>query len=328
MSIAEATWDEAVRALRAARAPVLACHVGPDGDALGSMLAIALGLERIGAKPQPSFSEPFTVPEQYSFLPAQELLVKPDDLPEAPELLVTFDLGSYDRLGTLEPLGPAAETVIIVDHHVATEDAGDIRLVDPTAAASAVLARELLARLGVPLDRDIATLLYTGLVTDTGRFQYKNTTPSVHHLAAELVAAGAPHDEIATAIYATHPVGFLKVAARALDRMSVTDGVVWTWITQADLAETGIGLEHTDALIDLVRTADVADVALVMKEQPEGHYKASMRSKGATNVGAACASFGGGGHALAAGFTSDLRDPRRLAGSIIRVISAGDLPAP
>lgn len=324
-TITEASWDAALDVLRDATEPVLACHIGPDGDALGSMLALAIGLRSRGASPIASFSEPFVVPDQYGLLPAQHL-TRPQDVPAEPEVMVTFDCGSFDRLGTLEPNARAADTLIVVDHHVSNADFGEINLIDATSAASAVIARELLRRLGVELTRDIATCLYTGLVTDTGRFQYKNTTPEVHHLAAELLAAGAPHDQITTAIYATHPVGFLKIAARALDRLLVTQHMVWTWITLEDLSATNTGIEQTDALIDLVRTAETSDVALVLKQQPDGSYKASMRSKGATNVGALCEGFGGGGHALAAGFKADDQQPGPIAERVAKVLASGSLP--
>jgi len=325
MTIAEASWERALAVLSEVRAPVLACHIGPDGDALGSMLALALGLQARGAAPIASFSEPFMVPDQYRLLPTQHL-TRPQAVPREPEVMVTFDCGSFDRLGTLEQNARAADTLIVVDHHVTNEDFGEINLIDPEAAASAVIARELLARLSVGLTRDIATCLYTGLVTDTGRFQYRNTTPEVHHLAAELLAAGAPHDEITTAIYATHSVGFLKIAARALERLLVTDEMVWAWITNEDLTEVGVGLEETDALIDLVRTAESVDVALVLKQQPDGSYKASMRSKGATNVGALCEGFGGGGHALAAGFMASDQQPGPVAERVAKALASGTLP--
>lgn len=326
--IAEPAWRSAVDAIAAAQRPVLACHVGPDGDALGSMVAVMLALQARGADVVASFGDPFVIPDQYRFLPGLDRLTKPEDAPRDPAVMITFDCGAYDRLGSLEPVAHAARTLIVVDHHRSNDAFGSIALIDPDAAATAVIARELLARLGAGLDPDIATCLYTGLVTDTGRFQYRNTTPAVHQLAAELIDAGAPQDDIGQAIYGTHPVGYLKVAAMALERLVVRDGVVWTWISRDDLTSNGIGLEDTDALIDLVRTADVADVALVLKQQPDGTFKASMRSKGATNVGAVCERFGGGGHALAAGFRTGETSPAPVAERVIEALGAEDLPPP
>ena len=316
-------WDDAIAAIEGARSVALACHLGPDGDALGSMLALGLALRARGTAVVASWgSEPFEAPKQYAFMPGQDLLVPPQQFPAAPELMVTFDAGSLARLGTLEPNGRAARTLVVVDHHASNDQFGAINLVDPHAAASAVLVYELLKKMNVALDADVATCLYTGLVTDTGRFQYSNTTPEVHAMAADLIAAGAPHSMITDVVYNTHPVGYLKLASRALERLAVRDGMVWTWVTQADLDENAVAMEDIEALIDLVRTADGADVAAVLKQQDDGRYRVSMRSRGKTNVGAVCESFGGGGHALAAGFTSENGDPQATIDAIAGALRA------
>jgi phosphoesterase RecJ-like protein len=322
MTIARETWDEAVAAIGAAPRIALACHLGPDGDALGSMLALTIALHARGIETVASWSEPFGVPKQYAFLPRQELCRPPAEFPEAPELMITFDAGSIERLGTLEPNARAAKQLVVVDHHASNDHFGTTNLIDAKAAASAVLTYELLHRLGVEIDRDIATCLYTGLVTDTGRFQYRNTTEEVHRIAGDLIARGVPHDDISRTIYDTHPLGYLKLAGIALERIRVSDGIAWTWVTQRDMDANAVGQEDIEGLIDLVRTVDSADVAAVLKEQPDGHYKVSMRSKGASNVGAVCEAFGGGGHALAAGFTSRNGDPDATISEIAAALAA------
>jgi len=320
MSIPEIEWERALEAIDRAARVALACHLGPDGDALGSLLGMSIALREAGKETVASWgSDPFAVPPHYTYLPKLELLSPPDTFPAAPELVITFDAGSYERLGSLEPHARAAGTLLVVDHHVSNDRFGAINLVDPAAAASAVIVFDLLRRMGVALDEDIATCLYTGIVTDTGRFQYGNTTPEVHRITAELLAAGAPHVEITQTIYNTHPVGYLKLAASALEKLEVREdaGVVWTWVTTQDLERARVGLEDIEALIDLVRTADVADVAVVLKQQSDGRYRVSMRSKGASDVGAVATRFGGGGHALAAGFTSADGDPRATIEEIV-----------
>jgi phosphoesterase RecJ-like protein len=319
VSISEGEWERALGAIRDASHIALACHLGPDGDALGSLLALTIALEEAGRQTVASWgSEPFAVPTQYAFLPRQELLQPAEAFPAAPELMITFDAGSFERLGTLETNARASGRLLVVDHHVSNEHFGTINLIDDAAAASAMIVFELLQRMRVPIDKDIATCLYTGLVTDTGRFQYRNTTPQVHQVAAELLAAGAPHDEITQTIYNTHPIGYLRVAAAALERLRFRpdDGLVWTWVTQADMTEHAVGQDEIEALIDVVRTTDVADVAVVLKEQPDGRFRVSMRSKGGSDVGRACARFGGGGHMLAAGFTSQNGDPHAIIAEI------------
>jgi phosphoesterase RecJ-like protein len=319
VTIPESSWNAALAAISEAKEIVLACHQGPDGDALGSMLALALALRTQGRPVFASWgSDPFVTPRHYAFMPGLDLLSPPDAVPKAPELMITFDCGSFERLGTLEPNARAAKQLIVVDHHVSNDSFGMINLIDPNVAASAVIAYKLIGRLGVALDRDMAACLYTGILTDTGCFKYRNTTPEVHEIAADLIAHDIAHDEIARIVYDTHPVGFLKLVGVALDRAEIIPeaSVIWTWITQEDLKRCGIGMEDTDGLIDIVRTADVTEVACILKEQPDGTYKASMRSKGVANVGAVCESFGGGGHALAAGFTAEGTDPRAIIEAI------------
>lgn len=323
MSISEMEWARALEVISSADTVALACHLGPDGDALGSLLALTIALHERGKKTVASWgSDPFTTPPHYTYLPKLDLLSPPSDFPKTPDLMVTFDAGSFERLGSLEPNARAAKQLVVVDHHVSNDHFGSINLVDPDAAASAVIVFELLQRMDVPLDEPIATCLYTGIVTDTGRFQYKNTTPDVHRITAELLAAGAPHVEITQTIYNTHPVGYLRLAATALDKLQVRDdaSLVWTWVTAQELERAQVGLEDIEALIDLVRTADVADVAVVLKQQSDGKYRVSMRSKGASDVGAVASQFGGGGHALAAGFTSSDGNPHATIEEIVTAL--------
>ena len=319
MSVTEEEWKAAVDAIEGAREIVLACHQGPDGDALGSMLALQLALRERGVKAIASWgSDPFVVPKHYTFLPGLDGLSPPEDVPSAPDLMITFDCGSFERLGTLEPNGKAAAELICVDHHATNDRFGTINLIDPAIAASAALTYRLIGKLGIPLTRDIAICLYTGILTDTGCFKYRNTTPEIHEMAGDLLSYDLGHDEIARIVYDTHPVGFLKVLAIALDRAEVIPdaSMIWTWVTREDLDRNGIDPEDTDGLIDAVRTADVAEVAMVLKELPEGNYKVSMRAKSKADVGALCESLGGGGHALAAGFTAESKDPREIAAMI------------
>ena len=321
MNIPSSEFARAADLLRGARAVTLACHVGPDGDALGSMLACGLALRDLGIEVRASWgSEPFDVPKRYAFLPGLDLLVHPDAVDATPQVMATFDAGSIDRLGSLEASARAAGTLVVVDHHATNAGFGAIDLIDRVAAASAMIVHELLRHLGAELTPDIATCLYVGLVTDTGRFQYSNTTPDVHRVAAELLATGVPHVSIAQRLYESHPLGYLTVASVALQRMRVADGIAWTWVTTTDLVEAKVELEDLDALIDLVRTAEDAEVTFVLKQQEDGRYRVSMRSRGATNVGAISERFGGGGHALAAGFTADDDDPDRVASAVIGAI--------
>jgi len=306
----EAGWEKAVAALTGPDEVVLACHLSPDGDALGSMLALAHTLRLMGRRVLPSFGAPFEVPASLRGLPGQDLLVPPEQVPAAPALLVTFDTGSVDRLGSLADRVPRAGEVLVVDHHASNTGFGTLHLVDAAAAATAVVVEELVRRLRVPLDADIAACLYAGLVTDTGSFRFAGTTPATHRLAARLLATGFRHDVLARELFDTHPFGWLPMAASVLARARLEPaevgglGLVWSDTRAAELTEHGLDLDQAESLIDLIRTTQEAEVAAVIKELPQGSWAVSVRSKGRVDVGAACTALGGGGHRFAAGFTS------------------------
>jgi phosphoesterase RecJ-like protein len=153
----------------------------------------------------------------------------------------------------------------------------------------------------------MAACLYTGLTTDTGSFKFAATTPSVHELAGRLLATGVRHDEISRVIWDTNPFAYLQLLGVLLSRVALEPDhdLVWTWISNDDLTSHGLALEDVEGAIDVVRTAEEAEVALVMKQGLDGLWSASMRSKGAVDVGAVAVAMGGGGHRFAAGFTSD-----------------------
>ena len=305
-------WDTAVTLLAEAEEVALACHVGPDGDALGSMLGLGAALRSRGTRVVASWGgEPFEVPSSYDFLPAVDLLVPPADFPASPELFVTFDTGSPDRLGSLADRVDAAGCCLVIDHHASNTRYGSLHLVDEGAAATAVLVAELVDRLDVPLTQEIAAPLYTGLVTDTGSFKYAATTPAVHDLAARLLATGIRHDLISRAIYDTAPFDYVRLLGTACAQARLEPGAVgglgltWTRVEAADLDRAGLGLADVEGIIDVLRTAQEAEVAVVLKGDPfEGGWKVSTRSKGAIDMGAVCTALGGGGHRFAAGFST------------------------
>lgn len=312
MTVGDADWAEALRLLRNCDEVDLVCHVGPDGDALGSMLALGIALRSQGKLVRASFgSEPFEVPTAYASLPGLDLLVPADEIPDAPALLVTFDTGSVDRLGSLANRVPAAAEVLVIDHHVTNTRFGSVNLVDVTAAATAVLVVDLLDRLGWPLTVEVAAPIYTGLITDTGSFKYAATTPAVHELAARLLTTGIRHDLISRDIWDTAPFAYVQllgeVCARAcLEPTEVGGlGLAWTTVESDDFERYGLALSDVEGVIDVLRTSREAEVAAVLKTDPaDGLLKVSTRSKGVIDVGAVCESLGGGGHRFAAGFTS------------------------
>lgn len=299
-------WDGAVDALRSSESVAIACHVNPDGDALGSLFAASLGLRRLGKTTYPTWgTTPAAIPFSYRFLPAVDTVIQPAELPEV-DTFLAVDCGAGNRLGDLEERARSAKTVINVDHHPGNDDFGTHNLVVTHVSSTAELITRLLQDLNVEIDKDIATCLYTGLVTDTGRFQYSNSSPDTLRLAADLLAIGVPATDIATEVFESAPFGYLKLVGRVLDRAVLFEDVrfVYSWLTLSDLAETGVSPDETDKLIDAVRSTRAADVAALFKEQSDGKFRVSLRSKG-PSVGALARTRGGGGHELAAGFTAD-----------------------
>ncbi|MFI7614134.1 bifunctional oligoribonuclease/PAP phosphatase NrnA [Nonomuraea terrae] len=303
--IPDSQWERALELIGRADEVALACHVTPDGDALGSMLAVAFTLRRMGKRVVASFGDRhFVVPRLLRFLPGQDMLVAPEDYPAEPELMIVFDASTFERLGLLCSNAATAREVIVVDHHPSNGGFGTLGLIDAKAAATAMLAEQLVYRLGGRLDRDIATCLYAGLVTDTGSFRHSSVTPAVHQMAARLVATGLRTDEIARELWDRSPFGYLKVLAAALDRVTLEDGLVSTYVTRVDRAAYGLPYAELEGIIDIVRRTDEAEVAVVLKEDDQGDWQVSTRSKGRVDVGSVCAALGGGGHHNAAGYTS------------------------
>jgi phosphoesterase RecJ-like protein len=319
----EAGLDRAVAVLSAAPRVALACHVNPDPDALGSMLGLARALAARGAEVVCSWGNvPFEHPSWLAALGGDELIVSPDAFPSEPEVMVALDTAAPDRLGLLGENAARAAEVVVFDHHRTNPGFGTVVVLDPGASSTAELVFRALERMGAPLSPVIAACLYAGMVTDTGRFQYEATTPETLRVAAELRTQPFDHARLARILFEDAPFASLRVAALALARMVLRPeaNLVWTYVTQADLEATGASMGDTDDLIDLVRATREADVASVLKQQRDGRFKVSLRSKGATNVGAVAQAFGGGGHRLAAGYTSE----EGLEESIRRLVAALD----
>ncbi len=300
----------AVRSLPPEASVLLVCHVNPDGDAIGSMLGVGLGLRALGFhRIQATFPGPMEVPEPFQELPGLELLVPAEEAVARPDLLMCFDAASLSRLGELADRVEAAGTTVVLDHHASNTGFGRVHLVDPGAAATAVVAQGLLDRLGVPLDARIAECLYVALVTDTGSFKFEMTTPAVHELAARLLATGIRPAEISRRVFDTRPFGAVRLYGDVLTRTPLEPeaaggrGLVWTYATLADLARYDQRPYVLEPLIDAVRCTSEADVSCVVKEVAAGQWAVSMRSKGASDVSAVAVALGGGGHRLAAGFT-------------------------
>jgi phosphoesterase RecJ-like protein len=291
--------------ISAAGQVALACHVAPDGDALGSMLALHHVLRGAGRNSVAGFAGTQVTGPHYRDLPGLELLTHPLDYPVEPEVMVTLDCGSLGRLGDLAINAKAAKELVVVDHHQSNTRFGSLHLVDPTAAASAVVVARLIDALGLPLNRDAAVCLYAGLVCDTGRFQYESTTTEAFDLARRLLEFDVPVARLNRVLFEEHRLAYLRLVGAVLSRaeMVAEKSFIWAAITEADLADHDVTLEETEGLIDFLRQAKEAEVSCVLKEV-DGHVRVSLRSVGHVDVSTVAALFGGGGHRFAAGFTT------------------------
>ncbi|MBM7493064.1 phosphoesterase RecJ-like protein [Micromonospora luteifusca] len=310
---AETDWAAAealVRALPPSGRVLLICHVNPDGDALGSMLGFGLGLRQFGVREvQATFPGPPEVPEPFRGLPGLDLLVPASAADPAPDLVICFDAASESRLGELAGRLSSAPAALVLDHHASNLGFGTVNLVDPGAAATSVVAEQLLARLGVVVDPAIAECLYVALTTDTGSFRFEATTPAVHQMAARLLATGISPGDISRRVFDTRPFGAVRLFGEVLGRAQLEPaaaggrGLVWTFATLDDLARHDQRPYVLEALIDSVRCTAEADVSCVLKQTTPGEWAVSMRSKGAVDVSRVAVTLGGGGHRFAAGFT-------------------------
>lgn len=293
--------QQAANQIRKANNILLACHVRPDGDALGSLIGLALGLERLGKSVQPVSQD--GVPELYRFLPCWDRVLTE---PSGPcDLAIGLDADGSDRLGRNEAAVLAAPVVIDLDHHTGPDPFGSIQVVDPSVAATGELVFELLEELGVPLDAEIAACLLTAILTDTGSFRFSNVTAGTFQKAGALVEAGAHPAPIHAAIYGSRPLSASCLLGRMLGSLETAeDGrIVWGALAQKDFLETGTTTEATEGFVDQVRMVEGSDIALFFREEPNGEIRVSLRSPGTANVARLADEFGGGGHIPAAGCT-------------------------
>jgi phosphoesterase RecJ-like protein len=287
---------------------LLVTHENPDGDALGSILALKLALDQLGKDNVMYLYGDAALPAEYSFMSLAELRRRlPDDWRE--RVLVAVDCANETRIGPEpEPL-ESAPLVLDIDHHHDNTRFGQINLIVPNASSTGEVLRDVFAELGVELTPEIAEPLYIALVTDTGRFQYSNTTAKALRLAAELVDAGADVHRIFRRVYETVQFAKLKLLARALERAQIYDGgrLVVSFLLRSDFTDIGAAEAYSEGIIDYLRAVEGADMAALIREPRDGPARRiSLRaSNDELDVSAIARKSGGGGHRQAAGFSSD-----------------------
>jgi bifunctional oligoribonuclease and PAP phosphatase NrnA len=303
-------FDAVVNALREHDRFVVVTHENPDGDALGSMLGASLGLRALGKDVVMCLAGSTAFPAEYGFLPLAEVLRElPEDVGE--RVLLALDCANERRIGPDPAVLERVALVVNVDHHHDNTRFGAVNLVVADASSTAEIVRDLLGALDVPLSPEIAEALYVGLVTDTGRFQYANTTPKALRLAGELLDAGADVQQIFRRVYETVQFPKLKLLGRALDRARrYEDGrVVVSYLLRTDFAEVGAQEPFSEGIIDFLRQAEGSELVALIREPPTPGgptHRISLRSSSdALDVSAIARKSGGGGHVQAAGFSSE-----------------------
>ncbi len=295
--------NEAAQAIRDSQTFVLACHVNPDGDAIGSLLGLALALLSLG-KTVTCLSED-GVPDILAFLPGAAMVQQSTDTP-AFDLALVVDSGDLPRVGaTVQPLIGRARRVVDIDHHVTAGAFGDIRVLNSRAASTAEIVYALLKTMAVPVTADIATCLFTGIITDTGSFRFQNVTPNTLRVAAELLEAGAPPAHISENVFDNRTFAATRLLGAALAAMQQTpDGkIVWTHVTALDFQTFGAKDADTEGIVSYVRGVRGADAGILFREMADGQIRVSLRSREGLDVSQIAARFGGGGHRMASGCT-------------------------
>ncbi len=310
--LAASVPDVVVERLRSARNVLAVSHENPDGDTVGSTLAICRLVEALGGSATPLCTDP--VPALYDFLAGVERFRTDPDPAESYDLLVISDCGSLDRIGAVRDRHPrlfAELPRVVIDHHASNDQIGDGDWIEAAAAATCEMTALLAIRLGLPLDLDdgaLATALMAGIVMDTATFSHPNATPRTLVVSGALVDAGAPLSEISRRLYRTKPETQLRLFGRVLERLETDlDGrLIWSTLRDADLVAAGAQAEHSEGIIDLLAQGDAAEVAILFKEAG-ATTRVSVRTRPAgVDATVLTGTFGGGGHARAAGATVDL----------------------
>ena len=283
---------------------LISTHLNPDGDALGSALAMSHYLDQCGKLNEVVVHN--NAPYNLLFLPGLDRVkLKATCSHDAGIIL---DLDAMHRLGDVEPLFADCRDVVVIDHHEPHEEPGTLRIIDPAAPATALILARLFKELQANITPDMATCLLAGVVTDTGSFRYRNTTEEALHVAAELLHCGGDIVQIAEEVYHKRPLAGVRLLGRCLDNMRIeeSDQMAWSVLKVADFDETGAAESHTEGLVNELLAINTVKIAAVIRQRStDKQVRASVRSREGYDVASAVRPFGGGGHRNAAGVTFD-----------------------
>lgn len=300
--MSRAGFDEIAAALHGARSVLVASHLRPDADALGSTLAAALWLRSCG-KQVTAWNEDGAI-SKFAYLPGHEMVVPPAASPQAFDAVLALDNSTRKRLGTVVGAVAPGGLWINIDHHVSNEAYGDLNYIDPSAPATGQILFEFFRHAGVPLTREIATNLFAAISTDTGSFQYQGTNARTFDAASHLVACGVDVGPLSLAMYDSQPRRRFELLRHALNsaRFWCDDRIATFSLTLDDVRRLGVLPEDNEGIIDNLRAVEGVLVAVFFEELPDGKVRVSARSKDpGIDVCKACQAFKGGGHPMAAG---------------------------
>jgi bifunctional oligoribonuclease and PAP phosphatase NrnA len=295
----------AVELLSGAATIAVVAHVHPDADTIGAGLALALVLDKCGKQVEVSFAAPATLPESLASLPGCHLLVSPDVMRRDVDLVVTVDVPSAKRLGGLGDLAAPGRQLLVIDHHASNDMFGTANFIDLSADSTTMMIAELLDAWGKPIDVEAAHCIYAGLTTDTGSFRWASARAL--RLAARLVEIGVDNAAISRTLMDSHPFVWLPLLSRVLGSAQLLPdavggrGLVYAVVDNQDWISSRP--EEVESIVDIVRTTQQAEVAAVFKEVEPQQWSVSMRAK-TVDLVAVAAGFGGGGHRLAAGYST------------------------
>jgi len=299
-----------IQQIKAAGRILVASHAEPDGDAVGSLLALGLALEKSGRRT--TLYNASAIPAVYQFLPGAARITRQLEAPEVYDAAVILACGDISRLGPDWPQVAQIRLIINIDHHVTNTGFGHYQLIDGEACATAEIIHRLIPQLGIRFDRDIATAVYTGILTDTGSFRFANTNAAAFAISREMAECGVDPYHVAQHVFGSYSLGRIKLLNLALNSIEISPNgkLSIMTVTRGMLAETGTQPEDVDGLINYARRIEAVKVAALIQEQGDGEtdgvgrtrFHVSLRSDGTVDVAAWAGVFGGGGHFGAAGY--------------------------
>lgn len=305
---------EAIDLIKESENIFIASHVNPDGDNLGSSLALALALKKANKKVSVLKSD--IIPDTFKFLPGIDTISSFDNNCEGIDLFIAVDCGDEERLGDNKCLLVEANNVINIDHHISNTNFGDINIIDSDAAATGELIYYLIKEMGIEIDKDIATNIYSAISTDTGSFKYESVSSNTHRIIADLLDTGIDKADINIKLYENMSLTRMKLFIKAMTTLEILSQgkIVILNITQEMLRETGANMEDSEGIIAFIKKLDTIEVACILKELRENEIKVSLRTKKYADASLICEKFNGGGHKKAAGCTiyNDIDKAREL----------------